>query len=165
MLTNQLWMLQSIFLWIFKFLWTDNLYCEPSIFIVSYSTKSSHLRLCKERISIARSCITKQIRKAISFLFTGKLINCTQPSGSWAQVLYLLELFQGFSPRYGHLSPSQTVRDGQWSLWQYHTWGPSWGWWPSCAHSLSDSFEPCIALPSLRFQQPGVTSHLSLGQA
>lgn len=107
MLTNQLWMLQSIFLWIFKFLWTDNLYCEPSIFIVSYSTKSSHLRLCKERISIARSCITKQIRKAISFLFTGKLINCTQPSGSWAQVLYLLELFQGFSPRYGHLSPSR----------------------------------------------------------
>lgn len=66
MLTNQVWMLQWIFLWIFKFISIDNLHCEPSIFIVSYGTKISHLTLCKERISIARSCIKNKWEKQFS---------------------------------------------------------------------------------------------------
>lgn len=65
-----------------------------------------------ERISIARSYLTKQMREAISFLFTEKLINYIHLFRPWAQdcstVMHLyLELVQDLAPGRVHQAPSR----------------------------------------------------------
>lgn len=122
MLTNQVWMLQWIFLWIFKFISIDNLHCEPSIFIVSYGTKISHLTLCKERISIARSCIKNKWEKQFSSCSQENSLIADNPLGRGHRHSIYWNYFRDLAPVRDSWAPLSWARDGQWSLW--HTGDP-----------------------------------------